>query len=120
MELTPIYKCLSDDQRLRILNLLQKGPLCVCHIMEILDSDQVKISKQLRYMKDLGLIEGRRSAQWMAYRLAEPVPPLITENLNYLSEQEDLPFKKDKKVRKKLIKRLAKDCSPCATTILQP
>ena len=50
-----IYKCLCDELRLRILNLLQEGPLCVCHLVEILDCEQVKMSKQLRYMKELGM-----------------------------------------------------------------
>ncbi|MCD8482802.1 MAG: metalloregulator ArsR/SmtB family transcription factor [Verrucomicrobia bacterium] len=59
MEIISVYKCLCDEQRLRILNLLKAGPLCVCHLMEILETDQVKISKQLKYMKDHGLVVGR-------------------------------------------------------------
>ena len=37
MEASEIYKCIADPQRLRILNLLEAGPLCVCHMQEILE-----------------------------------------------------------------------------------
>ena len=47
MEASEIYKCIADPQRLRILNLLEAGPLCVCHMQEILEVPQVKMSKQL-------------------------------------------------------------------------
>ena len=36
MDLIRIYECLCDATRLRILHLLTHGPLCVCHIQEIL------------------------------------------------------------------------------------
>ena len=37
MELVQIYECLCDATRLRLLNVLAQGPLCVCHFQEILD-----------------------------------------------------------------------------------
>ena len=109
MEYVQVYKCLCDEQRLRILNLLKEGPLCVCHLMEILGADQVKVSKQLRYMKGLGMVEGERQAQWMVYRLAEPENPLLVENLKCLQDcaGEALAFRKDLARREELLKRIA-------------
>ncbi len=120
MDLIDIYKCLCDRQRLRILNLLREGPLCVCHLMEILESDQVKTSKQLRYMKELGMVEAERQAQWMIYRLPEPTHPLLVENLKCLQDcaGEDLRFKADLKLRAKVLQRLRKEPSACAETLL--
>ncbi len=69
MDLIKIYECLCDLTRLRILNLLQNGPLCVCHLQEILDEPQVKISKHLGYLKSRELVEVRREANWMIYSL---------------------------------------------------
>ncbi len=86
MDAISIYKCLCDRQRLRILNLLRSGPLCVCLLMEILEADQVKMSKQLRYMKGLGMVEGERRAQWMVYRLTDAENPLLVENLKCLQD----------------------------------
>lgn len=113
MDLISIYKCLCDQQRLRILNLLRDGPLCVCHIMEILRADQVKISKQLRYMKQLGMVEAERQAQWMVYRLADPKHPVLAKNLKCLQDckPEAACFAEDTARRKKILSRLSgKDC----------
>ncbi|MBK1880639.1 ArsR family transcriptional regulator, partial [Pelagicoccus mobilis] len=42
-----VQSALADETRLRILNLLRGGPLCVCHVQEALQLPQPKISKQL-------------------------------------------------------------------------
>ncbi|MFW6218450.1 MAG: metalloregulator ArsR/SmtB family transcription factor [Verrucomicrobiota bacterium] len=120
MHLIAIYKCLCDERRLRILNLLREGPLCVCHIMEILEADQVKVSKQLRYMKELGMVEAERRAQWMIYRLAEPTHPLLSENLKCLQDcfGEELCFRDDLKLREKVIRRLREEGSGCSGALL--
>ena len=120
MDLIAIYKCLCDRQRLRILNLLRAGPLCVCHLMEILETDQVKTSKQLRYMKEQGMVEAERQAQWMIYRLAEPRHPILDENLKCLQDcsGEEICFKQDLKQRAKLIRRLNKEASGCSEVLL--
>jgi len=87
MEATDLYKCLVDPQRLRILNLLEAGPLCVCHLQELLDESQVKISKQLAYLKQNGLAEARREGTWMIYHLAGE-HPLLLANLDHLRSAE--------------------------------
>ena len=51
MELTAFHACLSDPTRLRLVSLLLDGPLCVCHLQDILREPQVKISKHLAYLK---------------------------------------------------------------------
>lgn len=105
MEAVSVYKCLCDVQRLRILNLLQDGPLCVCHLMEILDESQVKISKQLLYMKRLGLLEVERQAQWRIYRLKDPRSPLLEQNLKCLQDlkTDEFPFKKDLRAKSRTL-----------------
>ncbi len=40
-----LCKCFCNVVRLRILNLVQKGPLCECHIQEILEEPQAKVSR---------------------------------------------------------------------------
>ena len=69
MELIQIYSCLCDQTRLRIINLLTSGALCVCHFQEILDEPQVKVSKHLNYLKQHGLVHAKREANWMIYSL---------------------------------------------------
>ena len=120
MEITKIYKCLCDTQRLRILNLLKEGPLCVCHLMEILGSDQVKTSKQLRYMKELGLVTAYRDAQWMVYQLSDEENPLLVENLKCLQDcaGEELSFQADREHRTRLLTRIQSEAAACPCEVL--
>jgi len=120
MKVIQIYKCLCDEIRLRILNLLRDGPLCVCHLVEILECDQIKISKQLRYMRELGMVKGERQAQWIVYRLADSEQPLLEENLKCLQDcaGEDLSFAADLKKRAAIVERLRTDPTGCSDAIL--
>lgn len=120
MDAITIYKCLCDRQRLRILNLLQAGPLCVCHLMEILQMEQVKVSKHLLFMRERGLVEAERCAQWMIYRIKGEANPLLEENLKCLQDcaTEDLGFRADLALRRQLIKRLRKEGSDCLQAAL--
>jgi len=65
-----ILKGLSDETRLRIINLLYEGELCVCDIMEVLDITQAKASRHLAVLRRAGLVTDRKSAQWVYYALA--------------------------------------------------
>ena len=120
VKLIKIYKCLCDKQRLRILNLLKEGPLCVCHLMDILETEQFKISKQLRYMKDQGVVESKRNAQWMIYRLADNPHPVLTKNLMCLQDSitEHPQFKEDLDRRKEVINEIRQTGSTCSAIIL--
>ncbi len=109
MQLCDIYKCLSDYQRLRIVNLLADGPLCVCHLIEILEADSIKMSKQLRYMKELDVLRVERDANWMIYSLNSETSALIMANLGYLhslTTRETRILLKDLKKRKQIMQRL--------------
>lgn len=119
MDVIKVYKCLCDRQRLRILNLLREGPLCVCHLMEILDMEQVKVSKQLLFMRERGLVEAERCAQWMIYRICEEANPLLEENMKCLQDcvGGDLCFAEDLKARGALMRRLRTDGSACLPSL---
>jgi ArsR family transcriptional regulator len=64
-----MFRALSDPTRLRILNLLLRGELCVCDIVNTLRMPQPAISRHLAYLKESGLVEARRDGLWMYYRL---------------------------------------------------
>jgi ArsR family transcriptional regulator, arsenate/arsenite/antimonite-responsive transcriptional repressor len=73
MQLARLHRIFSDPTRLRILRVLQAGPLCVCHFQAVLRAPQVKISQHLAVLRTAGLVEARRTGQWMCYAL--PVEP---------------------------------------------
>ena len=84
MKLLAVYKCLSDETRLRILSLLSVSPLCVCHFQAILRKSQVVISQHLAYLRERGLVTGQRYQSWMIYALPTDRPPGLDLNLQYL------------------------------------
>ncbi|MGB0335307.1 MAG: ArsR/SmtB family transcription factor [Opitutales bacterium] len=110
MEASSLYKCIADPQRLRILNLLAEGPLCVCHLQDLLKESQVKISKQLNFLKRYGLLKSTREGNWMVYSLTAPDKGLLQANLDYLNEancNECNQLKRDRAARAKLIHRIS-------------
>lgn len=86
MKLVEIYRCLCDENRLRILNVLLQGPLCVCHFQELLDLPQVTVSKHLAYLRTHCLAIRERRGHWMVYRLPEPRPRELHLQLQCLQD----------------------------------
>ncbi len=70
-ELTAVFKALSDETRLRIIKLLEKGELCVCDIVAALDIVQPKASFHLGVLWEAGLIKDRKQGKWIHYSLNE-------------------------------------------------
>ncbi len=115
MLLVEIYKCLCDPTRLRILNLLNDGPLCVCHIQDVLGETQVKISKHLAYLRARGMVTVIRRANWMVYSLPERRSAELDANLACLQDCscEDPKFKADRVKLRKLSPSRDKGPSCC-------
>ena len=65
-----VFRALSDRTRLRILQLLRAGELCVCDLVEVLDIPQPTTSRHLAYLRRTRLVEVRKEGQWVYYRLA--------------------------------------------------
>jgi ArsR family transcriptional regulator len=97
MELVKIYECFCDLTRLRLLNVLAQGPLCVCHFQEILREPQVKISKHLAYLRERGLVAYERLGNWMVYELPSKRSPELDRNLACLQDcaRENPALQKD-------------------------
>jgi ArsR family transcriptional regulator len=108
MDLIQIYQCFCDRTRLRILNLLTRSPLCVCHFQEILGEAQVKISKHLAYLRSRGMVSTARKQNWIIYSLPGKQADELARNLKCLQDcvQTDAVFKRDAEK----LSNLAKSC----------
>ena len=73
------FKALADHTRLRVIHLLGTDEVCVCSVVEALQSTQPKISRHLAYLKRAGLVKARRDGKWIHYRIAEPVDACAAE-----------------------------------------
>lgn len=88
MKIVQIFKVLADETRLRILNLLCRRELCVCHITDILGLGQSKVSRHLAHLRNANLVVDRREGLWIYYSLAEPTGSLHREIIEWLRQGE--------------------------------
>jgi ArsR family transcriptional regulator len=64
-----LFRALADRTRLRVVNLLARGSLCVCDIQRILEQPQSSVSRHLALLKSAGLIVDRRDGMRTFYAL---------------------------------------------------
>jgi ArsR family transcriptional regulator len=79
-----LFRAFADPTRLRILNLLKSGELCVCDLVEVLDVPQPKASRHLAYLRRVGLVSARKEGYWSYYRIAAKLGPLHAKLLESL------------------------------------
>jgi len=115
VELIRIYECLCDGTRLRILNMLLQGPLCVCHFQAVLREPQVKVSKHLAYLRARGFVTATRRGNWMIYALPRRRPRELAANLACLQDcaAEQPVFRRDRLRLARLAPALP-PAGPCA------
>lgn len=63
-------KALADPNRLRILNVLFQGELCVCDLQSVLELSQPLLSRHLAYLRNAGMVQDRRDGPRVFYSLA--------------------------------------------------
>jgi ArsR family transcriptional regulator len=68
-DLVKFFAALADENRLRLLRLMQDGEVCVCHLQDALQTNQPKVSRHLAYLRKSGVVETRREGKWMYYSL---------------------------------------------------
>ena len=64
-------KALSDETRLRILNLLLERECCVCEVMQALQISQTRASRNLSVLRDAGFLKLRKDGLWSLYSINE-------------------------------------------------
>jgi ArsR family transcriptional regulator len=62
-------KAISDETRLRVINLLLERESCVCEIMQALEISQTRASRNLTMLYDAGFLKLRKEGLWSLYSL---------------------------------------------------
>jgi ArsR family transcriptional regulator len=86
-DVVSFYAALSDKTRLRLLSLMTRGEVCVCHLQGSLQTNQPKISRHLACLRKAGLVEARRDGRWTHYRLKKlegDLGKILLQTLNHL------------------------------------
>lgn len=63
------FKALSDETRLRILNVLLERECCVCEVMQALEISQTRASRNLAALYDAGFLKLRKDGLWSLYSI---------------------------------------------------
>ena len=69
-DMATLFLALADGTRLRVLNLMRHGEICVSAFTDVLGQSQPKVSRHLAYLRSAGLVEARRDGKWMHYSLS--------------------------------------------------
>lgn len=93
-EMEILFTALADKTRLRLLNLMREGEVCVCFFVEVLGESQPKISRHLAFLRNAGLVETRRDGKWIHYKIIEPestdAAKILRDTLGWLDSQDQM------------------------------
>jgi len=67
-------KALSDETRLRMINLLLQKECCVCEVMQVLKISQTRASRNLNLLRDAGFLKVRKDGLWSYYSIVRKSP----------------------------------------------
>ena len=97
------FRALADRTRLRLLNLMRGGEVCVCFFVEILQTHQPKISRHLAYLRKAGIVESRRDGPWIHYRIVEPADAdaarVLGDTLTWLDDDQEMQRDRERLVK---------------------
>lgn len=114
-QMESIFQAFADRTRLRLLNLMSDGEVCVCFFVEALGEPQPKISRHLAYLRNAGLVTARRDAKWMHYRLTPPEQPAVRQIFESVLET----FRNDPEMQRDHANLARACCSPRAPELLR-
>ena len=85
------FKALCDENRLRILEMLQKRETCACELLEEMDISQSTLSHHMKILCDSEIVRSRKDGKWSYYSIDEVgsarvgalLKQLITRDKNY-------------------------------------
>jgi DNA-binding transcriptional ArsR family regulator len=85
--LADTFRALGDPTRVRILDALSHGELCVCDLAAVLGVSQSAVSHQLRLLRGLRLVRSRRDGRMIFYSLDDRhIITLFRQTLRHVQE----------------------------------
>src|SRR6185503_2016307 len=86
--LADTFSALGDPTRVRILDALSHGELCVCDLAAVLRVSQSAVSHQLRLLRGMRLVRPRREGRVVFYALDDQhIMSIFKQTLQHVEEQ---------------------------------
>ena len=84
-----IFKAFCDENRVKILQLLQGGEKCACKLLDEMNITQPTLSHHMKILCDSGIVVGRKEGKWMHYSISENGVNTAIDYLNKLKATEE-------------------------------
>jgi ArsR family transcriptional regulator, lead/cadmium/zinc/bismuth-responsive transcriptional repressor len=85
--LADTFRILGDPTRVRILDVLASGELCVCDIAELVNISESAVSHQLRLLRGMRLVRPRRAGRQVYYSIDDHhIISLFQQGLRHVTE----------------------------------
>ena len=107
------FKALSDETRLRILNILLERECCVCEVMQALDVSQTRASRNLTALYEAGFLKLRKAGSWSLYSIdRDEMNEYLTDLLQALTKalEGNKTLKQDRERLRKAV-RVGPSCA---------
>ena len=98
--LADTFSALGDPTRVRILDALSHGELCVCDLAAVLRVSQSAVSHQLRLLRGMRLVRPRREGRVVFYALDDQhIMSIFKQTLQHVEESSPRSSSKSASVR---------------------
>lgn len=88
-EYIPAFKAISDETRLKIIDMLSCGTMCACDILEEFSISQSTLSYHMKILSESGLINATRDGAWMRYTLNKEKIDEVLDFLTNITRNKD-------------------------------
>lgn len=89
LEFASVFKALSDETRLKIIDMLSCGEMCACDILEFLSISQSTLSYHMKILAESNLVNAVRDGAWMRYTLNKGKTEAIVNFINEITTPKE-------------------------------
>ncbi|KUO58292.1 MAG: ArsR family transcriptional regulator [Gracilibacter sp. BRH_c7a] len=89
IEFASVFKALSDETRLKIVDMLSCGEMCACDILENLSISQSTLSYHMKILAESNLVNAVRDGAWMRYTLNKDKTDAIVYFINEITTPKE-------------------------------
>lgn len=79
-----IFKAFCDENRIKILQMLQTGEKCACKLLDEMNITQPTLSHHMKILCDSGIVDGRKEGKWMYYSISKTGVKVARQYLDLL------------------------------------
>ena len=90
-DLALVFKAVSDETRLRIVDMLRGDELCACDILEEFEITQPTLSYHMKILTECGLVKARKDGPWTRYTLNLDLVQQVKAFLDHVASADPEP-----------------------------